>query len=160
MQAFDRLAAVGWLSRILAPANRAGQIAGTFLVNMLTFRWPVLLLLSWMAQTGGDVLRQFLGRSKLDLALDSERLRDPTPLGKVFGVVQRRFFHPRSRQTAFELGVGQLAGVHHLPRMPLDRLSVRQANRLRSLMPTADRRADSEFSARFLLGWPVLEICR
>ncbi|ARS65914.1 hypothetical protein SMRU11_00130 (plasmid) [Sinorhizobium meliloti RU11/001] len=45
-QAFDRLAAVGWLSRTLAPANRAGQIAGTFLVNMLTFRWPVLLLLS------------------------------------------------------------------------------------------------------------------
>ncbi|RVP79247.1 hypothetical protein CN096_38435, partial [Sinorhizobium meliloti] len=60
-QPFDRLAAVGCLlSRPLAPANRAGQIVGTCLVDTLTLRWPVLLLLSWMGQTGGDVLRQFL----------------------------------------------------------------------------------------------------
>ncbi|CDM60096.1 hypothetical protein LPU83_pLPU83b_0097 (plasmid) [Rhizobium favelukesii] len=26
------------------------QIVGAFLVNMPTFRWPVLLLLSWMGQ--------------------------------------------------------------------------------------------------------------
>jgi len=59
---------------------------------MPTFGWPVLLLLSWMGQTGGEVLRQFLGGSKVDLVAQTHLLRDPAPLGEVAGIYDMRPF--------------------------------------------------------------------
>lgn len=100
------------MARIFA-ANRAGQIAGTFLVNLLRFRWSALLFSLQMGRAGHDLLTLIPGGSKFNLTSEPELLRDPlvasdasiacdpAPLGKIADVIQRGFLRAGTRQAVF-----------------------------------------------------------
>lgn len=66
----------------------------------------------------------------LDLAADAHLLGNPAPLGKVAGIIERRFLHARPGQAAFKLVIGQLAGVLNLPCVAVRLCAIRQGDRV------------------------------
>ena len=74
--------------------------------------------------------RRRLACTDLDLAADAQRLRDPTPLGEVEGVIERRFLEAGTAEPAFEPPPGRVPGAGNFPLLTLARPAARQADSL------------------------------